>query len=231
MSYQQPTYAPPLEYPYYGIGFVDAIKRALKKYATFTGRASRGEYWWWVLASVIVQTILYIPTLALGMATSPDGGQTPGPGGIVFGVLYFIVALGLFLPSLAVAIRRLHDAGYSGWYYLLSLIPLVGGIILIVFLAKQTSPQGAQYDPAPPGGYGYAPQVGQGYGQPGGYPQTYDAGYGQAPPTGEYPPASGYPETPGYPPAPSDPQNPSPQNQYPQNPYPQYPNYPQNPQQ
>ena len=155
-------------------------------------------------------------------------GRRLAPAASSSACIYFLVALALFLPSLAVAVRRLHDAGYSGWYYLLGLIPLVGGIILIVFLAKQTSPQGAQYDPVPPGGYGYAPQVGQGYGQPGGYPQTYDGGYGQPPATGEYPPASGYPESPGYPPASSDPQNPYGQNPYPQNPYPQNP-YPQNP--
>ena len=53
------TFVPPLDWPHYGIGFLPAVKRAFQKYATFSGRASRSEFWWWVLANAIVGTVLY----------------------------------------------------------------------------------------------------------------------------------------------------------------------------
>ena len=71
--------APPsLDLPHYGIGFVDAVKRGFKKYATFTGRASRSEYWWWTLFTFVIYLVLGLVTFAVGMATSRDGGRTPG---------------------------------------------------------------------------------------------------------------------------------------------------------
>ena len=69
--------APPsLDLPYYGIGFVDAVKRGFKKYATFTGRASRSEYWWWALFTFTGYLVLGLLAFALGTATSRDGGRT-----------------------------------------------------------------------------------------------------------------------------------------------------------
>ena len=69
---------PALDMPHYGIGFIDAIKRGFKKYATFSGRASRSEYWWWALFSFIVYLVLLVPAYVLGITTSSDGGRTPG---------------------------------------------------------------------------------------------------------------------------------------------------------
>ena len=76
------------------------------------------------------------------------------------------MALGLFyvaviVPTLAVTVRRLHDAGYSGWLVLLNLIPWFGGLILLVFTLMPESPSGARYDPAPAYGYGPPPVYGQ----------------------------------------------------------------------
>ena len=89
MSYQpytpapaQPSLPPPIDMPHHGIGFIDAIKRGFKKYATFSGRASRSEYWWWTLFAVIVYLVLGLPAYVLGITTSSDLGRTPGAAAI-----------------------------------------------------------------------------------------------------------------------------------------------------
>jgi uncharacterized membrane protein YhaH (DUF805 family) len=149
---------PPLPWPHYGISFGGAIRRGFAKYATFSGRASRSEYWWWVLFTTVVGLVLALPAAALGTATSPDGGQTPGAPAIPLLVALAVFYLAIVVPTLAVTVRRLHDAGYSGWLILLNLIPWVGGLILLVFTLLPSSPAGARYDPAPPPyEYGYRP--------------------------------------------------------------------------
>jgi uncharacterized membrane protein YhaH (DUF805 family) len=140
---------PPLELPYYGIGFIEAIKRGFKKYATFTGRASRSEYWWWYLFTFLVYLVLGLPLYAVGIATSRDGGRTPGALAIPLLILFTVFALGIIVPSLALTVRRLHDAGYSGLLALLFLIPYVGGLVILIFALLPSSPAGAKYDPIP----------------------------------------------------------------------------------
>ena len=108
----------------------------LQRYAKFDGRASRAEYWWFYLGNFIVLFVL----AALGRASS------------LFVVLYVVYALALIVPTLAVAVRRLHDTGKSGWWLLIGLIPLAGFIILIVFLATAGNPGMNQYGPPPPPG-------------------------------------------------------------------------------
>jgi uncharacterized membrane protein YhaH (DUF805 family) len=159
------TPVPPLDWPHYGIGFVPAVKRAFQKYAIFTGRASRSEFWWWALANAIVVTVLYALMFVLAFAgMTPDG--EPGRALIVPTVLLVVWCLGVIIPTIAVSIRRLHDAGYSGWFYLFSIFGL--GIVTLVLCAMETSPAAAKYGPPyppsyAPGGYapGYAPSPGQ----------------------------------------------------------------------
>ena len=115
------------------MNFVEAIQVCLSKYATFHGRARRSEYWWFALFNLIVSVVAAIIDRALG------GGQ-------IFQVL---VSLALFLPSLAVAIRRLHDTNWSGWWILIGLIPLVGFIILIVWFCTDSTPGDNNYGPYP----------------------------------------------------------------------------------
>jgi uncharacterized membrane protein YhaH (DUF805 family) len=94
--------------------FVDAIKICFSKYADFNGRASRPEYWWFFLFTIIVYVItLYFPIINL------------------------LFSLAIFLPSIAVGVRRLHDIDRSGWWLLIGLVPLVGLIVMIVFLTKR----------------------------------------------------------------------------------------------
>lgn len=147
---------PPLAWPHYGISFGGAVRRGFAKYATFAGRASRSEYWWWALFTTIVVLVLGIPALVFGLATSPDGGATPGPAGVPFLLAAGLFYLAVLVPTIALTVRRLHDAGLSGWLVLLGLIPSLGGLILLVFAVLPPSPNGARYDPAPPG-YGYPP--------------------------------------------------------------------------
>lgn len=93
----------------------------LKQYAVFNGRARRQEYWMFFLFNFIVSIVLGVID------------------GVIFGtnVLSVIYALGVLLPSIGVAIRRLHDTDRSGWWILIALVPLVGGIILLVFLCLE----------------------------------------------------------------------------------------------
>ncbi|HEU0195183.1 MAG TPA: DUF805 domain-containing protein, partial [Gaiellales bacterium] len=93
----------------------------LKKYAVFDGRAGRPEFWWFVLINAIIEAIIYGVALAAGSSA------------IFF--LAYIYGLAVFLPSLGVGIRRLHDTNRSGWWILIDFVPIVGGIVLIVLWA------------------------------------------------------------------------------------------------
>jgi uncharacterized membrane protein YhaH (DUF805 family) len=105
----------------------------LKKYATFSGRARRQEYWMFTLFSAIISTVLLIVDAVLGS----------------MGLITMVYALGVFLPSLAVTVRRLHDTDRSGWWLLISLIPFVGTIILLVFLVSDSKPHDSAHGANP----------------------------------------------------------------------------------
>jgi len=106
------------------MGFGEAIKVCFGKYAEFKGRARRPEYWWWILFYYLVLIGLSILDAVITAAGGP-------------GVLSLLAILALFLPTLAAGVRRLHDTDRSGWTLLLGLIPLIGSIILIVFLCQR----------------------------------------------------------------------------------------------
>jgi uncharacterized membrane protein YhaH (DUF805 family) len=165
MSYQPVVAArpapPPLDLPYCGIGFVDAVKRGFKKYATFTGRASRSEYWWWALFTFTGYLVLGLLAFAVGTATSGDGGRTPGLLALPLIILFAIFLFGILIPTLAVTVRRLHDAGYSGLFALLLLIPYLGSLIIMIFALLPSSPAGAKYDPIPATSAPYNPYAPQ----------------------------------------------------------------------
>jgi len=106
--------------------FFDAIKTCLRKYATFSGRAGRPEYWWFMLFSILV-------SLAAGMISETLNG---------------LVSLALFIPSIAVGARRLHDVGKSGWFQLLWVVPIFGWALLIWWaVTPSTGPN--DYGPGP----------------------------------------------------------------------------------
>lgn len=117
------------------MSFVDAIKSVLSQYANFSGRARRSEYWYFALASGVISMILG----ALAQQFS------------IFSILSGVFSLAIICPSLAVIVRRLHDIGKSGWYYLFILIPLAGPIILLVWFCKDSEPGDNMYGPNPKG--------------------------------------------------------------------------------
>ena len=82
-------------------------------------------------------------------------GGPLAPAGVPFLVALSLFYLAVLVPSITLAVRRLHDAGFSGWLVLLGLIPSVGGLILFVLALLPPSPNGARYDPVPPSAYGY----------------------------------------------------------------------------
>jgi uncharacterized membrane protein YhaH (DUF805 family) len=104
------------------VNFTTAITTCFQKYIDFAGRAIRSEYWYWVLFHFIVLIVANIIDMMIL-------GNT--------GIFSVIVSLGLFLPSLAVAVRRLHDTDRTGWWILIGLVPLVGAIILIVMMVQR----------------------------------------------------------------------------------------------
>lgn len=141
------------------MSFIESIRTVLSKYAVFNGRARRSEFWWYYLALMIVESVLYFVLVVPGltafttatMEASLAGTAAPAmPGSLAAGQLIMsLVALALLLPTLGVSVRRLHDTDRSGFWVLLGLIPLVGTIILIVWWASAGTPGPNQYGPDP----------------------------------------------------------------------------------
>jgi uncharacterized membrane protein YhaH (DUF805 family) len=115
--------------------FMNYYLDVLKKYAVFTGRARRKEYWMFFLFNIIISFVI---------------GFIDGLVGTV-GILSIVYALGMLLPGLGVSIRRLHDTDRSGWWLFISLVPIVGFIVLLVFLVSDSQPGENKYGPNPKG--------------------------------------------------------------------------------
>ena len=113
-----------------------------KNYANFNGRARRSEYWYYTLMNIIL--IIGLQVLIFLAAMSQLGVVS-----MILGAVYLIYALGTLVPSLAVAVRRLHDVGKSGWFILISLIPLIGGIWLLVLMCTDSMPGENEFGPNP----------------------------------------------------------------------------------
>jgi uncharacterized membrane protein YhaH (DUF805 family) len=214
----------PLDQPLYGATFGQAVGRFFKKYATFSGRASRSEYWWTYLFVWLVNVVLMVPFAAwlwrflsdnstqIRDALDDPAGSTPmiistqnAPGALVYLSLVAMVVfeLAVLIPRLAVAWRRLHDAGLPGWAYFSCIIT---NLILKILTLLPSKASGIKYDEGyrkgrpgyapvfpphdpmgtpPPGVFpaGQAPQPfgATGYAPPGYYPvQTAEPGPSQA---------------------------------------------------
>lgn len=114
------------------MSFTEAVKSGFDNYVNFSGRASRPAYWWWFLFAILASIAANILDAILGAP-----------------IFTLVVGLGLLLPGLSVAIRRLHDTGRSGWWILIGLIPLIGFIVLIVFYVQEGDAGDNEYGPPP----------------------------------------------------------------------------------
>ncbi|MBQ0982336.1 MULTISPECIES: DUF805 domain-containing protein [Micromonospora] len=121
------------------MSFIAAVKSVFSQYVGFTGRARRSEYWWFVLFTVIVSIVAAILDSALGLTF--ENGTT--------GFIGLVVNLALLLPTLAVAVRRLHDTDRTGWWVLIGLVPIVGAIVLIVFFVSDSTHGANRFGPSP----------------------------------------------------------------------------------
>ena len=104
---------------------IDWAMRPLQKYADFSGRAPRAEYWWFYLFYFVVLMFAMIVDSLIGSHLALN-----------YGFASVLVGLGFFIPTLAAGIRRLHDTDHSGWWLLIALVPLIGAIVLIVFFVS-----------------------------------------------------------------------------------------------
>ena len=111
----------------------------LKKYVQFSGRARRKEYWFFMLFNTLVVAVLAFIDMSTGRNNSTTG----------IGLLSGLYALATFLPQLGVTVRRLHDIDRTGWWVLLGVIPLIGELVLIVFLATNGTAGDNRYGPDP----------------------------------------------------------------------------------
>lgn len=111
-----------------------------KKYAVFSGRARRKEFWYFVLFNLVIAIALTVFDNVAGLYISKDTGT---------GFLSTIYSLAIIIPSLAVEVRRLHDTGRSGWWLLIAFIPLIGAIILLIYLAQDSQAGDNKYGPNP----------------------------------------------------------------------------------
>jgi len=130
--------------------FQESIKTCFSKYVTFSGRAQRSEFWWWVLFIMIANMVLTWVDIALFGTTQTAPGSISGSTDTP--ILSGIFGLATLLPSLSVAIRRLHDIDKSGWWYLIGLIPLIGLIVLIVWFATDGTRGRNRFGADPKGG-------------------------------------------------------------------------------
>jgi uncharacterized membrane protein YhaH (DUF805 family) len=112
---------------------------ALKKYAVFGGRSRRKEYWYFVLFNIIVGIVLAAIDALLGTFSSSSN----------IGLLSGIYSLAVLIPTLALTVRRLHDIDRTGWWILIGLVPLIGGIVLLVFALLDSTPGSNQYGSNP----------------------------------------------------------------------------------
>lgn len=121
------------------MSFGESVKTCFQKYVTFKGRARRSEYWWFRLLYFIAGIVTVVLDYQMGTINIELG----------LGALSGLYSLIVFLPGLAVSVRRLHDTGHSGWYYLLTFIPILGALFLLYFFVSDSAPEENRYGKSP----------------------------------------------------------------------------------
>ena len=127
------------------MGFMDALTTVFRnKYATFSGRASRSEYWWAYLGYFVIATVLQIFALVGGIILI-DAGQLA----ILPTLIALVGIFALIIPTIAVSVRRMHDTGKSGWMLLILIIPCIGFILWIVWMVEDGQAHDNAYGSVP----------------------------------------------------------------------------------
>lgn len=122
--------------------FTSAISICLSQYVGFSGRAPRSEYWYFILFTIIVSIVAHIIDAAIGQP-----------------IFRTIAGLGFFLPSLAVFVRRMHDTDHSGWWWFFLLVPIIGFIMILIWLCKAGTPGPNRFGADPLGGTGWGQAI------------------------------------------------------------------------
>lgn len=124
------------------MNMIEAVKTVFTKFYTFSGRASRPEFWWYYLFLILLYIVAallegFVIHPLLGFEPfAPEGGQP----------IQVLLAISLFLPTLAVAIRRLHDIDRSGWWYLVGLVPIIGTLVLLWWFTRPSDEGPNRFD-------------------------------------------------------------------------------------
>lgn len=132
------------------MGFMGAVRSGFSNYVTFSGRARRSEFWFWVLFVIILQIVGYV----IDGVIDPSSVTTEvGDGSFAVqstgGPVTIILMLAVLLPGLAMSVRRLHDTDRSGWWLLIGLVPLIGAIVLLVFYCTGGTSGSNRFGPDP----------------------------------------------------------------------------------
>lgn len=144
------------------VSFIEAIKIALSKYCCFSGRASRSEFWWFVLFLYCVQFVMFFISYGIFGEDYAEGMREALAGDmydptneklvnalINMYIIPCIAGLVFFLPMFGLLFRRLHDTGRSGFWWLIGFVPVVGGIVLLVFTLQSSVMYENKYGPVP----------------------------------------------------------------------------------
>lgn len=128
--------------------FITYFKMGFQKFTDFKSRSTRSEFWWFHLGYFLVSIILGV-ILGLSMFILMDTESVFSGGLIIPAVIFVIWILASIIPSIALSVRRLHDAGHSGWFYLFTIIPYIGSAIWIVIGVLETQPSSNKWGPVP----------------------------------------------------------------------------------
>lgn len=123
------------------MSIMDATKSCFQQYVGFSGRASRSEYWFFYLSFVVAAIGMLVLTIVSAFVLDALAG--------LMGMLTMVAYLAFILPFISVSVRRLHDLGKSGWMFLVVLIPIVGGILLLVWFVSDGQPHDNAYGAVP----------------------------------------------------------------------------------
>ena len=136
------------------MNFIDSVRICFLEFAVFKGRSRRSEFWWFQLAYFLIMIPMFVLAglfgfLAMDLSNSGDPSTGSAMGIMVVIGVGVLFVLGTIIPQISLTVRRLHDAGQSGWMYLLTMVPYIGSIAWIIFGVLETQPRENKWGPVP----------------------------------------------------------------------------------